>query len=627
MADLLEGSISRPRNVTTDANGFSFPINPIGQLIDKYHTRKATDRRDKIYALLGMCSDNHGILADYASLWSGLLRQLIHFLLGREASVDTWDEGEFAIIRTRGYIIGSLRELRNSEGSKNLPIGKQIFRIELVKSLLVGSFMFDQYYGGNWIIEPTAKPVSEGDHVCIFRDASRPAIIRRHKDYFTLVAIYTMSTHDDTWYVPESKLVDIIHSQPSLLNFLLLWDWEGSLETDNYESLQYLVPDNIKLSNHWDKATRLHIMGITSLEYGDTRYAFPTLWEVIKLYEEKLGIKLLSNDFDFGPNTEWLTPHEYLEEHSQRLTSIVALDERVKARLLASATDTMSYENYGETIRWCALIESILARKGDELRITENEVIEAALDYDLKLINFLFDGEDKEDKEENDIRILNRMLEAEAMTRRDALKLFNLFLEKQDGKLVISGLMLELAIWSPRSEELVAILLDQEVYKTSITQKVLVAAVQQRKSAQYLLTSLLANQDVDIVTIVLVLQKAEKQGRYAEKLVAILAQHVSASPITERVLMKAAPNEALMKHLVDQKFDKKLITSQVLDIAFCHRTALELLVNYGGDQIFISREDFEFSFTSNPSAAQLLLDCYGHLPENADWAKLIVTRR
>jgi hypothetical protein len=50
---LIRGAIFRPKYTTSLSGRLS-----LGELIDIYYTREATDRRDKVYALLGMSSND-----------------------------------------------------------------------------------------------------------------------------------------------------------------------------------------------------------------------------------------------------------------------------------------------------------------------------------------------------------------------------------------------------------------------------------------------------------------------------------------------------------------------------------------------------------------------------------------
>jgi hypothetical protein len=50
---LIRGAIFRPKYANSPSSGLS-----LGELIDMYHTRKSTEPNDKVYALLGMSSDD-----------------------------------------------------------------------------------------------------------------------------------------------------------------------------------------------------------------------------------------------------------------------------------------------------------------------------------------------------------------------------------------------------------------------------------------------------------------------------------------------------------------------------------------------------------------------------------------
>jgi hypothetical protein len=101
----------------------SLDICSLGELVDMYHTHEATKRHDKVYALLGMSSDDlsvAGLEPNYSIRWSILMRNLVKFLLNNQASVDTWDDREIAVIKSKGCILGrvSLAESNINPGGK-----------------------------------------------------------------------------------------------------------------------------------------------------------------------------------------------------------------------------------------------------------------------------------------------------------------------------------------------------------------------------------------------------------------------------------------------------------------------------------------------------------------------------
>src|ERR1700709_2260818 len=79
---LIKGTIFRPGYATTKLGRSSLEIYPLGELIDMFHTHEATERHDKIYALLGMSSDDlskANLSPNYSLSWEGLFRDLVKF--------------------------------------------------------------------------------------------------------------------------------------------------------------------------------------------------------------------------------------------------------------------------------------------------------------------------------------------------------------------------------------------------------------------------------------------------------------------------------------------------------------------------------------------------------------------
>jgi len=58
ITDLIRGSIFRETRIANGLNRFSLDIRPLGELVDMFHTYKATKSVGKVYALLSMSSDD-----------------------------------------------------------------------------------------------------------------------------------------------------------------------------------------------------------------------------------------------------------------------------------------------------------------------------------------------------------------------------------------------------------------------------------------------------------------------------------------------------------------------------------------------------------------------------------------
>ncbi|KAL8399981.1 hypothetical protein RB594_000402 [Gaeumannomyces avenae] len=219
VAYLIMDSAFRPRSEIGPVARFSLNIRPLGELVDMYKDRKATDLRDKVYALLGMSSDDPddpdaaGLSASYAIPWRDVFRDAVHFCLSYQASVITWDGKEVAVVEADGRFLGQVISAHTD---------KQHVRITWRNV-----FMFNQDGQGELTpsdstFRASVNTVKKGDFVCLLKGASSPTIIRLHDDYSVII----LSAVPRTSMSPQ--WADSIPSFPT--RFLLVWDWSGSEE-------------------------------------------------------------------------------------------------------------------------------------------------------------------------------------------------------------------------------------------------------------------------------------------------------------------------------------------------------------------------------------------------------------
>lgn len=180
---LIRDAIFRPRHgasqpETSQLGTFSLNIHPLGELVDMYHKRKATNRLDKVYALLGMSSDDPrtgGLLADYNLAWGELFRKLIQFLLSDQVFVDVWDDCAVAAIQGKGHICGKVSAVggddTRGDGQRITITWKKVCGESGRTGARVSQHTFPAF----------AQPIRPGDAVCLLQGASAPTIIRLHK--------------------------------------------------------------------------------------------------------------------------------------------------------------------------------------------------------------------------------------------------------------------------------------------------------------------------------------------------------------------------------------------------------------------------------------------------------------
>ena len=155
---LIRSLISRARHAGSAADQDSLAIAPLGIPIDMRHAYEATERRDKVFALLGMCSDNPamaGLPPDYVIPWAALLLRLVRFVLGPQICVQTWAGTEMAVIETKAFGFDRV-------SSAGLSIRNDIQKVTLTLREDSG-FMGRQR---KWALQASVKPIRVGDVAC-----------------------------------------------------------------------------------------------------------------------------------------------------------------------------------------------------------------------------------------------------------------------------------------------------------------------------------------------------------------------------------------------------------------------------------------------------------------------------
>ncbi|KAH7079569.1 hypothetical protein FB567DRAFT_571692 [Paraphoma chrysanthemicola] len=258
---LIRNAMFRPGYSNGSSNKLTLGIHPLGGLIDMYHAHEATKKHDKVYALLGMCSDDPskaGLFPDYDVTWDQLLQRLLKYLISDQISVKTWGDRQAAVIGSRGHPIGRVVSVEPD------PIhgDRQRLKVRLIEKRRYGKDT--DIYSRHWILQATAIPIQPGDFVCLLRGASAPTIIRLCKDYFTIID------------VPALKPTDRIPTMLPDRTFILVWDWETrsqeSQEERDYETCIRKIDcrseqPELGIGRHHARATRSwHIAQIL----GDT---------------------------------------------------------------------------------------------------------------------------------------------------------------------------------------------------------------------------------------------------------------------------------------------------------------------------------------------------------------------
>jgi ankyrin repeat protein len=225
---LIGGAIFRPRNISQYHGKLSPAICPLGELVDKYHAHKATQRHDKIYALLGMCSDDLSkadLEPNYSLPWSILMQRLVKFLLGNHVSVLTWTDKEAAVIKAKGCVLGKVSKVEINVGLG----GGQALEASFENTSKELGYI--RYGIARWTLPISAKLIQSGDLICLFEGSSKPTIVRLRDDHFAIVMIAAiLPEHIQTKEGDLECPNDVIPPSLFIRDFPLVWNWEISSE-------------------------------------------------------------------------------------------------------------------------------------------------------------------------------------------------------------------------------------------------------------------------------------------------------------------------------------------------------------------------------------------------------------
>ncbi|KAK0619569.1 heterokaryon incompatibility protein-domain-containing protein, partial [Immersiella caudata] len=206
IAYLIRGAVFRPRyegDEISRQDKYSLNIRPLYELVDMYHTHKATFLLDKVYALLGMSNDDPypaGLVPDYKAAWKDVFRELVQFCLSDQISVNTWDRAEAAVIEAKGYILGEVLSVGEDAAEHDRQNQDATWRdrqqVDIAWRNAPSYVDTEEKQNCRLTFQASAKAVKEGDIICLLQGASRPTIIRLCDDFSTIIII-AFSLADD----------------------------------------------------------------------------------------------------------------------------------------------------------------------------------------------------------------------------------------------------------------------------------------------------------------------------------------------------------------------------------------------------------------------------------------------
>ncbi|CCD34824.1 similar to HET domain protein [Botrytis cinerea T4] len=623
---LIRGAIFRPEYTFDLLSDIS-----LGELMDMYHSHKATISHDKVYALLSMSSDglnSADLLPDYKLPWRTLLQRLVKFILHEKVNVETWDDREISIIKSYGFVLGHISSTKIDDTQYHKQYMDIIFNDTPI------SLWYKDEYGTEWILQASAQLVRSDDLVCLLHGASKPAIIRACKDHFTIIMMAVTLRHRTK---VENKYLS---QQPSAsthgfsYDFLLVWNWETIPENLRYQARykdsteinslvpEYLESDELKAIRSIDMA--LALGGTQNYENTQT-----TMIDTIEDSEQMLGkenLHLLSLKDGLALvhkiQGQWKEAEILFLEviqirqdlqgayHPDTLSS--------KAKLVGTYIDQNQWENEA--------VKSMLTRLTDKIRddnqIEEENIIQIVRLSHKNILHILLGL-----KRENVI-VTEEVVKAVAGNWNGGKEIMMLLLEEREAEVVITEEVVKAAAGNWKSgKEVMMLLLKKRGAEVVITEEVVKAAVGNKENGKEIMMLLLEKRGVEVViteemvrviadrfderVMMLLLEKRGAETEITEDIVRVIADRFDKRVlmlllekrwaevvITEEVVKAAAGNERIGKEIMMLLLEKRgaevMITEEVVKAAAGNwksgKEVMVLLLEKRGAEIEITEE-------------------------------------
>ncbi|KAH9216671.1 heterokaryon incompatibility protein-domain-containing protein, partial [Leptodontidium sp. 2 PMI_412] len=368
-------------------------IRPLGELLDMFHSHEATERHDKVYALLGMASDTlnaANLLPDYEVPWGEVFQRLVKFLLGEQVSVETWNHWEMAVIKSKGCILGRVSSVVPHSGWDD------VHKVDIISTNASNYVENTREWTARLTLHTSANPIRQGDLICLLPGAPKPIIIRICEHHVVVIMIAATppgSLRTESGHIGWAALLQSMKF--SWHDFRLVWDWTKLLgKLHDREERETLVETNsgvpehstAVLEDHLAKATKIWSMALMLEDLEEYNEAEERFQEAIESCERAFGMECSHMPTSMN---------KHIQIAEEVVVQIAGLfDEKVMALLL---------ERRGNDV-----MALLLERRGNDVEITES-VVKAVIENwssGKEIMTLLLE------RRGNDIQITERMVKA-----------------------------------------------------------------------------------------------------------------------------------------------------------------------------------------------------------------------
>lgn len=320
IAQLIDWDAPPSQDPTSNANTDlqkhtnSLRISVIGELLERFRDQKATDRRDMVFALLGMSIDGAAELLapSYTKDWADVFADLIRHILKPCSLTIASDNSHLAVITVTGSALGVLKR---SQSGRFWTLSSDNFRV-------AGPSPSPFNWVFWWPDTQYCRAIRDGDILFMASGAASPSIIRSSGHYFDVIVIAIQEPLTPRAYPSGPKgpiegtgighldwheYLELAQGQ-SLVT--MLWDWSvqergSDIGPSSYTQLLRL------LDNHVARASRLynHALLVDSITQTCSQNRLSLTCELLKTRdnsEEATALDLLQTAWSHGSTYEWL---------------------------------------------------------------------------------------------------------------------------------------------------------------------------------------------------------------------------------------------------------------------------------------------------------------------------------
>jgi hypothetical protein len=594
VAYLIRGAIFRPKRGVVSAGRVS-----LGELIDMYHNRKATVRHDRVYALLSMSSDDpsaSGLSPNYTLPWKTLFRKLIKHLFHKASYVEILDEREIALIKSKGCVVGQV----SSVTSDTTRYDRQQVKIDFKNT--AASVECKKRWGTQWALQALAKPIQQGDIVCLLEGASKPTILRTSHDYLYVIAIAVAPLLNARG---ESKKPDSQWSfqspKNSLRQFLLVWNWNMPLKSLQEPTGHEISMEDYALVLQCAKGTpenRLYDMAVILKDVEEYEDASKKIAELLK-----------------GTEATFANDHNYqlVNREIYALTCKRAKKWKDAEETLVQVTETRRQKygvNHPDTLDNIAHLVSVYIGQSpqyiqelgakqniatlvrENANITQTELIWVSKFFDKEVLALLLSlGSEK-------VVITEEVVKAAAANQSHGRAVMTLLLNQRGADIRITEEVVKAAARNHNGKAVVALLLSQRGTDVQVTEEVVKAAAGNPYNSEAVIALFLGHSKVGIQVTENVVKATSttSQGTGKEAMLLLLSQRGADAHITERVAAAIMRNckTTVVELLLNKHGADFRITEEVVKAAAgnwgCGTSIMRLLLSQRGADIKITEE-------------------------------------